>query len=203
MQRVLINTAGAVQGWWCLCAEGTDEHGRGGNKVGGACVQRVLINTAGDMIVRPSFIEAAVQRNSTSSLQQHLLVSYQRAHVAIIKAQFTKKRLRDGASVCPTCYHIIHRPKSAPNQDKLEGCCAATQLCRIVLHTPTCKSAMLLHHARQTLLHDVLCQCKGSSRHRLEQRYVLSEAPLLRSSTPCMFGCQIQRFVFPKISTWF
>lgn len=64
------------------------------------CTQRVLINSSGDMIVRPSFIEASLLRNSTSSVPQHLLASYQRAHVAIIKAQFTKKRLRNGTSVC-------------------------------------------------------------------------------------------------------
>ena len=53
------------------------------------------------MIVRPSFIEAAVHRQSTSSVVQHLLINYQRAHVAIIKAQFTCKRLRDGMTVRP------------------------------------------------------------------------------------------------------
>ncbi len=63
-------------------------------------MQRVLINSDGDMIVRPSFIEASVQRRSTSSVVQHLLINYQRAHVAIIKAQFTSKRLRDGMLVC-------------------------------------------------------------------------------------------------------
>ena len=64
------------------------------------CMQIVLINSDGDMIVRPSFIEAAVQRRSTSSVAHHLLINYQRAHVAIIKAQFTSKRLRDGMLVC-------------------------------------------------------------------------------------------------------
>jgi hypothetical protein len=58
--------------------------------------QRVLINSDGDMIVRPSFVEASVQRRATSSVAHHLLVNYQRAHIAIIKAQFTSKRLRDG-----------------------------------------------------------------------------------------------------------
>jgi hypothetical protein len=49
--------------------------------------------------VRPSFVEASVQRRATSSVAHHLLVNYQRAHVAIIKAQFTCKRLRDGMEV--------------------------------------------------------------------------------------------------------
>ena len=66
----------------------------------GRCpLQRVLINSDGDMIVRPSFIEAAVQRRSTSSVAHHLLLNYRRAHIAIIKAQFTSKRLRDGMAV--------------------------------------------------------------------------------------------------------
>jgi hypothetical protein len=49
--------------------------------------------------VRPSFVEASVQRRATSSVAHHLLVNYQRAHIAIIKAQFTTKRLRDGMEV--------------------------------------------------------------------------------------------------------
>ena len=49
--------------------------------------------------VRPSFVEASVQRRATSSPAHHLLVNYQRAHIAIIKAQFTSKRLRDGMAV--------------------------------------------------------------------------------------------------------
>ncbi len=74
-------------------------------------LQRVLMNSDGDMIVRPSFIEAAVQRRSTSSVAQHLLVNYQRVHIAIIKAQFTFKRLRDGIAVSgpfKTAYECCH-----------------------------------------------------------------------------------------------
>ena len=40
-----------------------------------------------------------MQRRATSSVAHHLLVNYQRAHIAIIKAQFTSKRLRDGMEV--------------------------------------------------------------------------------------------------------
>lgn len=71
--------------------------------------QRVLINSDGDMIVRPSFIEAAVQRRSTSSVAHHLLVNYQRAHIAVIKAQFTSKRFRDGMAVSTHQLHDQHR----------------------------------------------------------------------------------------------
>jgi hypothetical protein len=60
--------------------------------------QRVLINSDGDMIVRPSYVESSVQKRTTSSVAHHLLASYQRAHIAIIKAQFTSKRLANGMS---------------------------------------------------------------------------------------------------------
>ncbi len=71
--------------------------------------QRVLINSDGDMIVRPSFIEAAVQRRSTSSVAHHLLVNYQRAHIAVIKAQFTSKRFRDGMAVSSCMTNTVER----------------------------------------------------------------------------------------------
>ena len=40
-----------------------------------------------------------MQKRTTSSVAHHLLASYQRAHIAIIKAQFTSKRLANGMSV--------------------------------------------------------------------------------------------------------
>jgi hypothetical protein len=51
--------------------------------------------------VRPSYVESSVQKKSTSSVAHHLLANYQRAHIAIIKAQFTSKRLANGMSVRP------------------------------------------------------------------------------------------------------
>ena len=51
--------------------------------------------------VRPSYVESSVQKRTTSSVAHHLLASYQRAHIAIIKAQFTTKRLANGMSVRP------------------------------------------------------------------------------------------------------
>ena len=54
-----------------------------------------------------------MQRRATSSVAHHLLVNYQRAHIAIIKAQFTSKRLRDGMEVRTVrpgvLFHIYHR----------------------------------------------------------------------------------------------
>ncbi|KAK9817845.1 hypothetical protein WJX72_003000 [[Myrmecia] bisecta] len=59
--------------------------------------QRVIINARGDLIVRPGFLEAGVQRNpGGSSVSQHLLISYRRSLVAVIEAQFGKKRFKDG-----------------------------------------------------------------------------------------------------------
>lgn len=49
--------------------------------------------------MRPSYVESSVQKRTTSSVAHHLLASYQRAHIAIIKAQFTSKRLANGMSV--------------------------------------------------------------------------------------------------------
>lgn len=53
-----------------------------------------------------------MQRRATSSVAHHLLVNYQRAHIAIIKAQFTSKRLRDGMEVRTVqpnvLFHVCH-----------------------------------------------------------------------------------------------
>jgi hypothetical protein len=47
----------------------------------------------------------------------HLLVNYQRAHIAIIKAQFTSKRLRDGMEVRAVrpdvLFHVCQTPALA------------------------------------------------------------------------------------------
>jgi hypothetical protein len=51
--------------------------------------------------VRPSYVETSVQKRTTSSVAHHLLINYQRAHIAIIKAQFTSKRLENGMTVRP------------------------------------------------------------------------------------------------------
>jgi hypothetical protein len=62
--------------------------------------QRVIINPRGDLIVRPSFLEASIQRaTSTSSVVRHLLTDYQKSMVAVIHAQFGRKRFRDGMQV--------------------------------------------------------------------------------------------------------
>ncbi|KAK9902044.1 hypothetical protein WJX75_002353 [Coccomyxa subellipsoidea] len=56
---------------------------------------RTVINRMGDMIVRPSFIEITM-RNGNSSVAHHMLGSYQRSLLAILLAQFTKKRFSGG-----------------------------------------------------------------------------------------------------------
>lgn len=61
---------------------------------------RVIINSDGDLIVRPTFIEASIQRRSGgSSVAQHLLASYQKSYIAVIKAQFSSKGFLGGQEV--------------------------------------------------------------------------------------------------------
>ena len=62
--------------------------------------QRVIINGDGDLIVRPSFIEASVQRQpGGSSVAQHLLTAYHKSFLAVIKAQFSTKGFQGGRQV--------------------------------------------------------------------------------------------------------
>ncbi|GAB4817729.1 hypothetical protein N2152v2_004775 [Parachlorella kessleri] len=59
--------------------------------------QRVLINRRGDMVVRPSFVEASIrQAPGGGSIRDHLLTSYQKAMVAVVLAQFGAKSFHDG-----------------------------------------------------------------------------------------------------------
>lgn len=61
---------------------------------------RVIINSDGDLIVRPTFIEASVQRRpGGSSVAQHLLTAYDKSFLAVIKAQFSSKGLQGGREV--------------------------------------------------------------------------------------------------------
>ena len=61
---------------------------------------RVVINSDGDLIVRPSFIEASVQRRlGGSSVAQHMLAAYQKSFLAVIKAQFSSKGMTGGQEV--------------------------------------------------------------------------------------------------------
>ncbi len=52
--------------------------------------------STGDLLVRPSFIEANVRRGPTPSLQQHRLSTYGRTMAAIIRAQFGAHKGRGG-----------------------------------------------------------------------------------------------------------
>ena len=61
---------------------------------------RVIINADGDLIVRPTFIEANVQRRpGASSVAHHLLTSYLKSYVAVIKSQFSTKAFQGGREV--------------------------------------------------------------------------------------------------------
>jgi hypothetical protein len=61
---------------------------------------RVIVNADGDMIVRPTFIEASVQRRpGGASVAHHLLTSYLRSYIAVIKSQFSTKAFQGGREV--------------------------------------------------------------------------------------------------------
>ena len=58
---------------------------------------RVIINGNGDLIVRPMFVEASIQRRpGGSSVSHHLLAAYQRSYVAVMKSQFSSKGVQGG-----------------------------------------------------------------------------------------------------------
>jgi hypothetical protein len=50
----------------------------------------VIVNANGDVIVRPSHLEQTLRRGA-SSVEQHLMSTYGRSLVAIMRAQFTEK----------------------------------------------------------------------------------------------------------------
>lgn len=58
---------------------------------------RVLVNRLGDLIVRPSPIEASLRLIPCSgSLQQHLLTSYLQSIIAVLLAQFAPSKMPSG-----------------------------------------------------------------------------------------------------------
>ena len=58
---------------------------------------RVIINADGDLIVRPMFVEASIQRRpGGSAVSHHLLAAYQRSYVAVMKSQFSSKGVQGG-----------------------------------------------------------------------------------------------------------
>ena len=56
------------------------------------------MNADGDVIVRPSHLEQTLRRGA-SSVEQHLMSTYGRSLVAIMRAQFTEKGGCGGGSV--------------------------------------------------------------------------------------------------------
>ncbi|KAK9824760.1 hypothetical protein WJX74_005593 [Apatococcus lobatus] len=80
---------------------------------------RVIINARGDLIVRPSFAEANVQRvPGGGSINQHYLGSYQQAMLAVCLAQFSAKRYREGMEGVTALAHAA-RPLAALFQQEL------------------------------------------------------------------------------------
>ncbi len=61
---------------------------------------RVIINSDGDLIVRPTFIEASVQRRPAgASVSHHLLTTYVKSYMAVIRSQFSVKGIQGGREV--------------------------------------------------------------------------------------------------------
>ena len=61
---------------------------------------RVIINAGGDLIVRPTFIEASVQRQPAgASVSHHLLTTYVKSYMAVIRSQFSTKGIQGGREV--------------------------------------------------------------------------------------------------------
>ncbi|KAL3142108.1 hypothetical protein ABBQ32_004726 [Trebouxia sp. C0010 RCD-2024] len=58
--------------------------------------QRVLVNSRGDMIVRPSWVEASLQRLPGGSVNHHLLAQYYNSMCAVILQQFENKLVCGG-----------------------------------------------------------------------------------------------------------
>ncbi|KAL4429353.1 hypothetical protein ABPG77_005127 [Micractinium sp. CCAP 211/92] len=56
----------------------------------------VIVNPRGDLIVNPSFLEHSVQRSFSSSVKQHLLISYNQSFAAVLRAQHAGKGLSGG-----------------------------------------------------------------------------------------------------------
>ena len=74
--------------------------------------QRVIINSKGDMLVRPSFIEMSLSRTTGSvNLMHHFLASYQKSFLAIARAQFTEDSIEGGYEgmlrISTTLKHVL------------------------------------------------------------------------------------------------
>ena len=89
---------------------------------------RVIINADGDLIVRPTFIEASVQRRpGGASVSHHLLTTYVKSYMAVIRSQFNTKGIQGGREVCralkrecglvQTCTSNLH-PKGASDDSE-------------------------------------------------------------------------------------
>ena len=53
----------------------------------------MLINPQGDLLVRPSFVELSIHnRPLSSSVSQHMLLSYRTSLAAVVKAQLDRRK---------------------------------------------------------------------------------------------------------------
>lgn len=95
----------------------------------------VIVSTKGDLIVRPSYIEGFVQRGAKRSIKDHLLTSYNKALVAIMKSQFTLKALQGGQRA------LLQFSEDIYTKELLRICEAESNsdLLETILHKPDAK----------------------------------------------------------------
>ncbi|GMH45342.1 hypothetical protein BSKO_13299 [Bryopsis sp. KO-2023] len=78
--------------------------------------ERVIINSAGDMIVSPLFVELTLYNPPTlygksTSVRQHLMLNYRKSLVSIVKGQFVvRKSMRGGADAIGALAQKADRP---------------------------------------------------------------------------------------------
>ena len=119
-----------------------------------------------------------MQRRATSSVAHHLLVNYQRAHIAIIKAQFTTKRLRDGMEVRAVRPDVLCSMSSAESGLSIVCLCCSCTCAHSYCHVP-----QLVH-----LSGDVCCRVCSQWQRRAACRTCSRQLAL---STRCM-ACMLQ-----------
>ena len=103
---------------------------------------RVIINADGDLIVRPSFIEASVQRRpGASSVSHHLLTTYVRSYLAVIRSQFSCKAIQGGrevpfAAAALSLNHSVWRRAAVEQRKSLQVCTWQNIACAVAGTAP-------------------------------------------------------------------
>lgn len=82
----------------------------------------VIVSREGDLIVRPTYAEAAVRRSWSSSLLEHFLARYARSLVSILRAEIKQSRKKAGASGADVAAENKPDPASAHSLQELLAC---------------------------------------------------------------------------------